>query len=79
LEICAHSGEKLIITDPKEIIGLDLAGKKMIPWMLKVSRGGYIKKYIHPVVTDDDFRELMEAYHDNVKALRRIKNKIKAN
>ena len=33
LEICAHFGEKLIITDPKENHWIGSSGQRMIPWM----------------------------------------------
>jgi transposase len=46
--------------------------------LAQLARGGYIKEIHHPVGDRRRFRELMEAYHDNVRGTTRIKNKIKA-
>ena len=40
--------------------------------------GGYIKEIHHPVGQRRRFRELVTAYHDTVKSIVRVKNKIKA-
>ena len=82
LEICAHFGEKLIITDPKENHWIGSSGQGNHPLdalkLAQLARGGYIKEIHHPVGDRRRFRELMEAYHDNVRGTTRIKNKIKA-
>jgi transposase len=82
LEICAHFGEKLIITDPKENHWIGSSGQKNDPLdalkLAQLARGGYIKEIHHPVGDRRRFRELMQAYHDTVRGTTRIKNKIKA-
>jgi len=76
------SGEKLIITDPKENHWIGSSGQKNDPLdalkLAQLARGGYIKEIHHPVGDRRRFRELMQAYHDTVRGTTRIKNKIKA-
>jgi len=82
LEICAQNGEKLVISDPKRNRWIGSSGKKQDPIdaekLAQLARGGYLKEIHHPVGQRRRFRELMMAYHDTVKDVTRIKNKIKA-
>ena len=82
LEICVHNGEKLVISDPKRNLWIGSSGKKEDPIdaekLAQLARGGYLKEIHHPVGQRRRFRELMTAYHDTVKNVTRIKNKIKA-
>ena len=82
LEICAHFGEKLIITDPKENRWIGSSGQKNDPLdalkLAQLARGGYIKEIHHPIGQRRRFRELVIAYHDTNKSIVRVKNKIKA-
>jgi len=82
LEICVQNGEKLVITDPKRNHWIGSSGKKEdavdAEKLAQLARGGYIKEIHHPVGQRRRFRELMTAYHDTVKSVTRIKNKIKA-
>ena len=82
LEICIRNGEKLVITDPKQNHWISASGKKAdaidAEKLAQLARGGYIKEIHHPVGGRRRFRELMTAYHDTVKGVTRLKNKIKA-
>lgn len=82
LEICVQHGEKLVITDPKQNHWIGSSGKKAdaldAEKLAQLARGGYIKEIHHPLGHRRRFRELMTAYHDTVKSVTRIKNKIKA-
>jgi transposase len=82
LEICVQNGEKLVISDPKQNLWIGSSGKKQDPIdaekLAQLARGGFIKEIHHPVGQRRRFRELMIAYHDNVRSVVRIKNKIKA-
>jgi transposase len=82
LEICFQNGEKLVITDPKQNHWIGSSGKKDdaidAEKLAQLARGGFVKEIHHPIGQRRRFRELMIAYHDNVRSLVRIKNKIKA-
>lgn len=82
LEICVRNGEKLVISDPKRNLWIGSSGKKEDPIdakkLAQLARGGYLKEIHHPLGQRRRFRELMMAYHDTVKSVSRIKNKIKA-
>jgi len=82
LEICVRNGEKMVITDPKRNHWIGSSGKKAdaidAEKLAQLARGGYIKEIHHPIGGRRRFRELMTAYHDTVKSVTRIKNKIKA-
>lgn len=82
LEICVKNEEQLIITDPKRNHWIGSSGKKEdaidAEKLAQLARGGYIKEIHHPVGQRRRFRELMMAYHDTVKSVVRVKNKIKA-
>jgi transposase len=82
LEICVQHGEKLVISDPKQNLWIGASGKKADPIdagkLAQLARGNYLKEIHHPVGQRRRFRELMTAYHDTVKSVTRIKNKIKA-
>jgi len=82
LELCVHNGEKLVITDPKRNRWIGSSGKKEdaldAEKLAQLARGGYIKEIHHPLGARRRFRELMQAYHDSVKGVTRLKNKIKA-
>jgi transposase len=82
LEICVQNGEKLVITDPKRNHWIGSSGKKDdaidAEKLAQLARGGFIKEIHHPVGQRRRFRELMTAYHDNIRSIIRIKNKIKA-
>jgi len=82
LEICVRFREKLVITDPKKNRWIGSSGQKNDPLdalkLAELARGGYVKEIRHPVGQRRRFRELMMAYHDNVRSTTRIKNKIKA-
>lgn len=82
LEVCVQNGEKLVITDPKRNHWIGSSGKKEdavdAEKLAQLARGGYIKEIHHPVGQRRRFRELMMAYHDTVRSVTRIKNKIKA-
>ena len=82
LEICVQNGEQLVITDPKRNHWIGSSGKKEdavdAEKLAQLARGGYIKAIHHPVGQRRRFREIMQAYHDTVRSVTRIKNKIKA-
>jgi transposase len=82
LETCVSYGEKLVITDPKQNSWIGASGQKNDPLdakkLAQLARGGYITEVHHPVGDRRRFKELMLAYHDTVKNVTRIKNKIKA-
>jgi transposase len=82
LEICVQNGEKLVISDPKQNLWIGSSGKKQDPIdaekLAQLARGNYLKEIHHPLGQRRRFRELMTAYHDTVKNVTRIKNKIKA-
>jgi len=82
LEICVQNGERLVITDPKLNHWIGSSGKKEdavdAEKLAQLARGGYIKEIHHPVGQRRRFREIMQAYHDTVRSVTRIKNKIKA-
>jgi len=71
-----------VISDPKQNLWIGSSGKKEDPIdaekLAQLRRGGFIKEIHHPVGQRRRFRELMIAYHDNVRSVVRIKNKIKA-
>jgi transposase len=82
LEMCNGNGETLVISDPKHNRWICSSGPKADPIdagkLAQLRRGGFIKEIHHPVGERRLFRALMIAYHDNVKSVVRIKNKIKA-
>jgi len=82
LEICVQYGEQLVITDPKRNRWIGSSGQKDdnidAEKLAQLTRGGFIKEIHHPVGQRRRFRELMMAYHDTVRSIVRIKNKIKA-
>jgi transposase len=82
LEICTLNGEKLIISDPKRNHWIGSSGKKEdsidAEKLAHLARGGYLKEIHHPLGQRRRFRELMTAYHDTIRSVTRIKNKIKA-
>ncbi len=82
LEICVQHQEQLVICDPKRNRWIGSSGKKEdridAEKLAHLARGGYIKEVHHPVGERRRFRELMTAYHDTVRSVVRIKNKIKA-
>jgi hypothetical protein len=82
LEICTENEEHLIISDPKRNHWIGSSGQKEDPIdaekLGQLARGGYIKEIHHPVGQRRRFRELVMAYHDKVKSVVRVKNKIKA-
>ena len=82
LEICVQNGEQLVITDPKRNHWIGSSGKKEdaidAEKLAQLARGGYIKAIHHPVGQRRRFREMIQAYHDTVRSVTRIKNKIKA-
>lgn len=81
-ELCFENGETLVISDPKRNHWIASSGTKADPVdaekLAQLRRGGFIKVIHHPVGERRRFRELMIAYHDNVKSVVRLKNKIKA-
>ncbi len=82
LETSMRYGEKLIITDPKtnKWIGKSMNKDDAIDAekLAHLARGGFVKAIYHPVNKKRRFKELVFAYHDTVKSLTRIKNKLKA-
>jgi transposase len=82
LEVCTQNKEQLIISDPKHNHWIGLSGEKEdaldAEKLAQLARGGYIKEIHHPVGQRRRFREIVMAYHDTVKNMVRIKNKIKA-
>jgi transposase len=82
LEICTQNEEQLIISDPKRNHWIGSSGQKEDPIdaekLAQLARGGYIKEIHHPTGQRRRFRELVMAYHDTVKSVVRVKNKIKA-
>jgi transposase len=82
LETSIRYGEKLIITDPKTNKWISKSMNKDdaidAEKLAHLARGGYIKEIYHPVNKKRRFKELVFAYHDTVKNLTRIKNKLKA-
>lgn len=82
LETSMRYGEELIITDPKtnKWIGKSMNKDDAIDAekLAHLARGGYVKAVYHPVNKKRRFKELVFAYHDTVKSLTRIKNKLKA-
>jgi transposase len=82
LETSLRYGEKLTITDPKtnKWIGKSMNKDDAIDAekLAHLARGGYVKAIYHPVNKKRRFKELVFAYHDTVKSLTRIKNKLKA-
>jgi transposase len=82
LEICNKNKEQLVISDPKRNHWIGSSGKKEdridAEKLAQLARGGYIKEIHHPVGQRRRFRELVTAYHDTVKSIVRVKNKIKA-
>ena len=82
LEICVENSERLLITDPRRNHWIGSSGKKEdaidAEKLAQLARGGYIKEIHHPVGQRRRFRELVMAYHDTVKSIVRVKNKIKA-
>ena len=82
LETSLRFREKLIITDPKINKWIGKAGKKNdkidAEKLAQLARGKYVKEIYHPINDRRRFKELVFAYHDTVKSMTRIKNKIKA-
>jgi transposase len=82
LELCQKNNEQLVVTDPKRNRWIGSSGEKNDPIdagkLAQLARGGYIKEIYHPVGQRRQFRELITAYHDTVKNMVRLKNKIKA-
>lgn len=81
LEVCTGFGETLIITDPKKNRWIAHSGEKNdtvdARKLAQLARGGYIKEIHHPVGKRRWFKELVLSYHDTVKSVVRIKNKLK--
>jgi len=82
LETSLKFKERLVVTDPKTNKWIGKAGQKNdtidAEKLAQLARGKYVKEIYHPVNDRRKFKDLVFAYHDTVRSLIRIKNKLKA-
>jgi len=75
-------GERVVVTDPKQNRWIGRAENKSdridAEKLAQLQRGGYTKEIEHLVGNRRRFRELVMYYHDTVKSVTRVKNKLKA-
>lgn len=81
-EVMESRGERVVVTDPKQNRWIGRAENKNdridAEKLAQLHRGGYTKEIEHLVGNRRRFRELVMYYHDTVKSITRVKNKLKA-
>jgi transposase len=81
VDLCHAHGENLIVTDPKQNRWIAKGGNKNDEVdalkLAHLARGGFIKPIPHAVTDRRRFRDIVLFYHQQVKNLVRLKNRIK--
>lgn len=81
-EVMESRGERVVVTDPKRNKWIGSAENKGdridAEKLAQLHRGGYTKEIEHLIGSRRRFRELVKYYHDTVKSVVRVKNKLKA-
>lgn len=81
-EVMESRGERVVVTDPRQNRWIGRAENKSdridAEKLAQLHRGGYTKEIGHLVGNRRRFRELVMYYHDTVKSITRVKNKLKA-